>query len=72
MRLVLSYILYIIGDIISRTFMFYGNGYGFKVYNKVMLWSVALDTKGKIWKYVEPKKKNKRKKKNVKKNSRLY
>ena len=72
MRLILSYILYIIGDVISRTLMFYGNGYGFKAYNKVMLWSVDLDTKGKIWKYVEPKKKNKRKKKNVKKNSRLY
>jgi hypothetical protein len=68
MRLVLSYILYIIGDVISRTFMFYGNGYGFKIYNKVMLWSVDLDTKGKIWKHVKPK----RKKKNVKKNSRLY
>ena len=72
MRLALSYILYIVGDIISRTFMFYGNGYGFKVYNRVMLWSVDLDTNGKIWKYVKPKKKNKRKKKNVKKNSRLY
>ena len=68
MKLVLSYILYVIGDVISRTFMFYGNGYGFKVYNKVMLWSVNLDTQGKIWKHVKPK----RKKKNVKKNSRLY
>jgi hypothetical protein len=68
MRLVLSYILYIIGDVISRTFMFYGNGYGFKIYNKIMLWSVDLDTEGKIWKHVKPK----RKKKNVKKNSKLY
>lgn len=68
MKLVLSYILYVIGDVISRTFMFYGNGYGFKVYNKIMLWSVELDTQGKIWKHVKPK----RKKKNVKKNSRLY
>lgn len=68
MRLVLSYILYFIGDIISRTLMLWG--YGFKIYNKVMLWSVDLDTKGKIWKHVEPK--NKRKKKNVKKNPRLY
>ena len=68
MRLALSYILYLIGDIISRTIMFWGDGYGFKIYNKVMLWSVDLDTKGKIWKYVEPK----RKKKNVKKNSRLH
>ena len=68
MRLILSYILYFIGDIISRIFMFYGNGYGFKIYNKIMLWSVDLDKEGKIWKYTKPK----RKKKNVKKNSRLY
>ena len=68
MRLVLSYILYFIGDIISRTLMFWG--YGFKFYNKIMLWSVDLDNEGKIWKHIQPKKK--RKKKNVKKNSRLY
>ena len=68
MRLVLSYILYIVGDIISRTIMFWGDGYGFKIYNKVMLWSVDLDTNGKIWKFVKPK----RKKKNVKKNFRLH
>jgi len=68
MRIALSYILYLVGDIISRTLMFWGDGYGFKIYNKVMLWSVDLDTNGKIWKYVKPK----RKKKNVKKNSRFY
>jgi hypothetical protein len=68
MRLILSYILYFIGDIISVTLMSYG--FGFKIYNKIMLWSVDLDNEGKIWKHVEPKKK--RKKKNVKKNSRLY
>ena len=72
MRLLLSYFLYYLGDTISRTTMFIGNGYGFKIYNKVMLWSVDLDAEGKIWKYVAPKKKSKRKKKNVKKNSRLY
>jgi hypothetical protein len=42
--------------------MFWGDGYGFKMYNKVMLWSVDLDANGKIWKYVEPKKKKKKKK----------
>jgi hypothetical protein len=68
MRLALSYILYIVGDIISRTIMFWGDGYGFKIYNKVMLLSVDLDNEGKIWKYV----KSKRKKKNVKKNSRIH
>jgi len=72
MRLVLSYILYFIGDVISRTFMVWGDGYGFKIYNKVMLWSVDLDKKGLIWKYVKPKPKKNRKKKNVKKNSRLH
>jgi hypothetical protein len=64
----LSYFLYIIGDIISRTSMLFGDGYGFKIYNKVMLWSVDLDKEGKIWKYVKPKRKNK----NVKKNSKFY
>lgn len=72
MRFLLSYFFYYIGDIISRTIMFWGDGYGFKIYNKVMLWSVDLDKKGLIWKYVESKPKNKRKKKNVKKNSKLY
>ena len=57
MRIVLSKILYYIGDIISRTTMVLGDGYGYKLYNKVMLWSVDLDTEGKVWKYVKPKKK---------------
>jgi len=57
MRLILSYILYFIGDIISRTLMSYG--FGFKIYNKVMLWSVDLDKEGKIWKYTKPKRKSK-------------
>ena len=60
MRFLLSYLLYFIGDIISRTIMFWGDGYGFKIYNKVMLWSVDLDTQGKIWKYVAAKKKKKK------------
>jgi hypothetical protein len=48
MRIVLSKILYYIGDIISRTTMVLGDGYGYKLYNKVMLWSVDLDTEGKV------------------------
>lgn len=72
MRFLLSYFFYCIGDLLSRTIMFWGDGYGFKIYNKVMLWSVDLDKKGLIWKYVKSKPKNKRKKKNVKKNSRLH
>jgi len=62
MKLLLSKFLYHIGDIISLTTMRFGDGYGWKVYNKIMLWSVDLDVNGKIWKYVEPKKKNKKKK----------
>jgi len=57
MKLLLSKILYHIGDIISLTTMRLGDGYGWKVYNKIMLWSVDLDKNGKIWKYVKPKKK---------------
>ena len=48
--------------------MNWGNGYGFKAYNKIMLWSVDLDKEGRIWKHVKPKRKNK----NVKKNPKLY
>ena len=48
--------------------MNWGNGYGFKAYNKIMLWSVDLDKEGRIWKHIKPK----RKKKNVKKNPKLY
>ena len=55
----LSRILYHIGDIISLTAMRFGDGYGWKTYNKIMLWSVGLDKNGKIWKYVKPKKKKK-------------
>ena len=52
--------------------MLFGDGYGFKIYNKVMLWSVDLDKEAKIWKHVNPKSKKKKKKKNVKKNPKLY
>jgi hypothetical protein len=41
-------------------------GYGFKIYNKIMLWSVDLDNKGKIWKHVKPKSKLKNNRKNKK------
>lgn len=57
MRYILSYLLYIIGDIISRTTMLWGDGYGFNIYNKVMMWSVNLDKECKIWKPVNHKKK---------------
>ena len=63
MNLLLSKILYHIGDILSLTTMRLGDGYGWRIYNKIMLWSVDLDQNGKVWKYVKPKKKSKSKKK---------
>ena len=48
MRLLLSYFLYYLGDAISRVAILIGSSYGFKIYNKIMLWSVELDTQGRI------------------------
>ena len=56
MKLLLSRIFYVIGDWISITIMRWGDGYGYPVYNKLMLWSVDLDTHGKVWKFVKNKK----------------
>ncbi len=56
MKLLLSRILYVIGDCISITIMRWGDGYGYPLYNKLMLWSVDLDTHGKVWKFVKDKK----------------
>ena len=56
MKLLLSRILYVIGDLISITIMRWGDGHGYPVYNKLMLWSVDLDTHGKVWKFVKNKK----------------
>ena len=64
MKHLVSLFLYHIGDIISRTTMVWGNGFGYSVYRYTMLWSCDLDTEGKIWKYVKPKvKKSKKRKK---------
>jgi hypothetical protein len=61
MKFLLSQLLYHAGDLISRTTMRWGNGYGYPVYNRIMLWSVDLDPEGKLWKHVKPRKKNDRK-----------
>lgn len=58
-----SLLLYYLGDIISRTTMQWGNGFGYSFYKQVMLWSCELDNEGKIWKYVKPKTKKSKKKK---------
>jgi len=61
MKLILCKLLFYIGDIISRTTMTWGNGFGYSIYTQVMLWSCNLDNEGKIWKYVNKAKKKKRK-----------
>lgn len=52
MKQSLSWILYYLGDIISRTILRYGYGYG--LYKTLMLWSVDLDDKFNVWKEVKP------------------
>jgi hypothetical protein len=59
MKYMLSYMLYLIGDIISRTTMRWGHGIGYSLYSKVMNWSVSLDVEHKIWRPVKPKGKRK-------------
>jgi hypothetical protein len=51
LKYLLSIALYFIGDLISRTFMTWGRGYGYSIYRQLMLWSCDLDKEGKIWKY---------------------
>jgi len=51
MKLALSWLLYHIGDILSYGVSRYG--YGYSLYNKIMLLSSYLDDKGVIWKDVK-------------------
>ena len=62
MKYLLSLTFYHIGDIISRTTMQWFNGLGYSIYSQLMIWSVDLDEKDKIWKPVKAAK-NKRKSK---------
>jgi len=50
MKLALSFLCYHLGDLVSRTFLRIGIGY--RVYNRLMGWSVALDPENRIWKEV--------------------
>ena len=43
--------------------MFWGNGFGYGLYRKLMLWSVDLDREGRIWTYKNKEYKGKGKKK---------
>jgi len=49
-----SYLYYLIGDLISRTPWFNLYGVGWKAYQFCMEESVRLDVNCKIWKKVEP------------------
>ena len=58
MKQALSWILYYLGDMISRTILRYGYGYG--LYKTLMLWSVDLDDNFDVWKEVKPKRRKKK------------
>lgn len=50
LRRSIIYITYYLGDLISRTTMRYGNGYGYRLYSKLMHISSDLDTEDLLWK----------------------
>jgi hypothetical protein len=58
MKLALSLVLYWLGDVISRTILRLGIGYG--LYKTLMLWSVDLDDKFDVWKEVKPKRRKRK------------
>jgi len=58
MKQFLSWVLYYLGDIISRTILRHGYGYG--LYKTLMLWSVDLDEGFDVWKGVKPKRKKRK------------
>ena len=58
MKLALSWLLYWLGDVISRTILRLGIGYD--LYKTLMLWSVDLDDKFDVWKEVKPKRRKRK------------
>jgi hypothetical protein len=58
MKLALSWVLYWLGDVISRTILRLGIGYG--LYKTLMLWSVEMDDKFDVWKEVKPKRRKRK------------
>ena len=58
MKLALSWVMYWLGDFISRTILRLGIGYG--LYKTLMLWSVELDDKFDVWKEVKPKRRKRK------------
>lgn len=51
MRTALSWLLYHLGDLVSRTSLRYG--YGYRLYNKLMCWSVKLDVDYAVWRSIQ-------------------
>ena len=58
MKLALSWVMYWLGDVISRTILRLGIGYG--SYKTLMLWSVELDDKFDVWKEIKPKRRKRK------------
>lgn len=48
MKTLLAYLLYYLGDFVSR-FLTITNGRVYPLYSKLMLWSNDFDTEHKIW-----------------------
>jgi len=55
----LSWLLYWLGDLVSRTLCRWG--LAGSLYQKLMLWSVECDKDFNVWKEVKPRKRRKRK-----------
>ena len=58
MKLALSWVMYWLGDVISRTILRLGICYG--LYKTLMLWSVQLDDKFDVWKEIKPKRRKRK------------
>lgn len=54
-KIALSWILYVLGDLVSRVACYVDSGTLYTIYNKLMTWSIDLDPDGKIWKFPEDK-----------------
>lgn len=50
MKLMLSYILYYMGDFVSKLLYWDSLAWLYPVYNKLMIWSAELDEDHVIWK----------------------
>lgn len=52
-RTALAWVLYQLGNMVSYFMRWWDLGFLYPVYNLLMIWSVDLDSAGKIWDYVE-------------------